>query len=80
MKPEQDCCYFIDYQTDGKDSSETSYQGPGTFSGKIIETPDGEELYWMINLLMEYGFTDGGWFSSSDIKAELKYEQERKTS
>lgn len=80
MKPIENTTYLIEYHPDGTDKSELSYSGPGTYLGEFIEDKEGNILYLMENLHIENGFTDNGWFSSSDIKAKLNYEQERKTS
>lgn len=79
MKPVKNHTYLIEYFADGSDKTELSYKGPGTYLGEFIEDKEGNILYLMENLLVEKGFTRDGWFSLNDIKAELKYEQERET-
>lgn len=74
MTPKNNHTYLIEYTPDGRDSSETAYTGPGVYDGEIITTEDGETLYLMKKLRSEQGFTEEGWFSGKDIKAELKYE------
>jgi hypothetical protein len=79
MIPQEGKEYFIEYIPDGKDDSELSYTGIGVYNGKFIQDKEDNFLYWMENLLTEDGFSPAGWFAPEDIKAELTYDQERKT-
>lgn len=79
MKPSINKSYLIEYSPDGKDKSELSYSGPGTFRGQTIIDSEGTTLYLMEDLHLDHGFTDNGWFAAKDIKALLNYEQERQT-
>jgi hypothetical protein len=71
MKPKIKIAYLIKYLPTDKGSGELAYEGPGVFTGET--TPDvntGEILYWMEELKLDPGFSDGGWFSELDIIEE----------
>jgi hypothetical protein len=74
MNPQKNISYLIEYHPDGSDKTELAYAGHGTYRGEYIEDKEGNILYLMEDLQTEKGFTKNGWFSSEDIKAELKYE------
>ena len=71
MNPTENKIYFIKYAPDQNDSSELAYTGTGIFSGQTYKDDNGNILFFMENLDLEEGFTDGGWFSSEDIIGEV---------
>jgi hypothetical protein len=73
MTPSIDKTYFIKFVPSEEDSKELSYTGSGVYRGTIFEE-DGSTLFYMEDLDLEEGFTNGGWFSAQDIIGEVVHE------
>ena len=64
---EKEKTYLLRFLSTLTGHKDYSYEGPGTYTGKIMTDLEGNILYWFEDLTENEGFTKSGWFSIEDV-------------